>query len=1022
MSVYEDFGNHGGRQRETLDDAVRRLRGELASGELHVRAELAELLMRQSHFAAESTRFDDAVRLVNESIAIVDELIKDGQVEFRLSAVRCKMFKAVLIRLQKGIEAALQEHNDVIRYINENIPADDLNGVNMLAITLMNKSDILNSLGANAAAAAAQEQAARIWEKLINAGSFEFRSQLITALLALGSTHVQMGDLTAGLADYQRSLSFIRDGIDGRLIDDETDYTGYLIQTLMNISRLVDRFGNTRDAISYANEAVDTIVGIVTSGQPQIMPILTGLYQHRGMLLEKAGNHSASLDDFERARDIYRQSLRHGPLGSPADYVVRTGLANVLMCCANIYVNMDRFDDAESTYDEAVRIYQQAAEFRPVGDDDETFIPYSIGIIRLNYANMLADQGRFSKAIILQEQAVAALTNRYEEGHPEILPNLVSAYRKMVGVQRSLLDFKAVFATLDKLVMLLEAALDEGNFEYRGELAMVFALRSVVHRELREFDAAIENTVRAMHIFRAIADDEIDVPETPWSKLQWGESLAEVAKLYLAKGNFTDGFDFFKKQIDMHYADEDNNKNRLFDLLFGYSQYAEFVTKFLQNESAENLTKDESRRIVDSAIEITNRGIELVRKVYPAISKVAPKIIIDGVEFDKIGQDKNDQDNVEQDNVEQDENDQDKVEQDNVEQDKNDQDKVEQDNVEQDKNDQDKVEQDKKDQDKIEQDKVERDKKDQDVSEKAVEPLVKLFFLMKYTFFHQLRGSLYQEIGEVDLAVCDYELSFNGWTLLILDLDKLYLQRQYYVRELEAMRAMEAERQFDGNYFESVKAMAEMERRVPSSDFFEERWRYYVSELRGMLQRWALLELSLGKVYRAGMVYHLDVNLARDMVRRKITNADRYLLVSLLSYAKAMEVSGKIFDSFKAFTEVVDLICNRLSLLDCCLEDYEMLRHVMFAFAAFLSRSNFADRARDVLNLYVTALEEFRLSLPDWQQWQELCVLPNIKPYADEFKQRCDNLLNKHPEVQEKEKEKEKEKQKEKQKGKEKQK
>ncbi|MDR2644014.1 MAG: tetratricopeptide repeat protein, partial [Planctomycetaceae bacterium] len=458
MSVYDDFGKFDGRQRETLDDAVRRLRCELASGELHVRPELAELLMRQSHFAAESTRIEDAVRLVNESISIVNELVKEGQVEFRLSAVRCKMFKAALVRIQKGVEASLQEYNDIIRYINENIPVEDINGLNILAITLMNKSETLNTLGANAAAAAAQEQVARIWEKLIDSGSFEFRSQLITALLALGSTHVQMGDFEAGLADYQRSLSFIRDGIDGRLIDDETDYTGYLIQTLMNISRLVDRLGNTHDAISYANEAIGTIVEIVTSGQPQIMPILTGLYQHRGMLLEKAGNHLAALDDFERARDIYRQSLRHGHLGSPADYVVRTGLANVLMCCANIYVNIERFADAESTYDEAVKIYQQAAEFRPVGDNDETFIPYSIGIIRLNYANMLADQGRFREAIILQTQAVTALKNRYEEGHPEILPNLASAYRKMVSVQRSLLDFQAVFVTLDKLIILLEAA------------------------------------------------------------------------------------------------------------------------------------------------------------------------------------------------------------------------------------------------------------------------------------------------------------------------------------------------------------------------------------------------------------------------------------------------------------------------------------------------------------------------------------------------------------------------------------
>jgi tetratricopeptide (TPR) repeat protein len=483
-----------------------------------------------------------------------------------------------------------------------------------------------------------------------------------------------------------------------------------------------------------------------------------------------------------------------------------------------------------------------------------------------------------------------------------------------------------------------------------------------MHRELNEIDEAIDDTVRAMHIFRAISDDEIDVPETPWSKLQWGESLAEVTRLYLAKGKLKEGFDFFRKQIDFPYQEDDaNNRSRLFDLLFGYSQYIEFVAKFAQNESGGNAAEEELRHVIDSAIEIANRGIEIVKKVCPPISEIDKKIIIDGIELNKIDQD--------------------------------------QDKIDQNKVDQNKVDQDKIDQDKIDRNEVDRGNDDVvGIGEGVInDPLVRLFFLMKYTYFHQLRGSLYQDIGDVDFAVRNYEVAFNGWMTLIVDLDKLFLQRQYYVRELEAMRAMEAERQLDGNYFESVKAMAEIERRVQPSDFFEERWRYYVSELRGTLQRWALLELSVGRVNRAGMVYRLDINLARDMVRRNITNADRYLVVSLLAYAKAMEVSGKVDDSLQAFTEVLDLILSRLSLLDCCLEDYEMLRHIMLAFSSFLVRSNLLDRVYDVLNLYIESIEKFRLPLPDWQQWQELCSLPNIKPHIDEFKQRCDNLLKKHP-------------------------
>ncbi|MDR2762193.1 MAG: tetratricopeptide repeat protein [Planctomycetaceae bacterium] len=958
MSEYNNFDNHSGRPRESLDEAVRRLRGELASGELYVRHQLAELLMRQAHFAAESTRIDDAMRLVNESLSIVDDLLNDGQYEYRLSAIRCKIFKAALVRVQKGFEAALPEHNEVIRYINENVSSDNTYGMDMLAFTLMNKSEILNNLGANAAAAAAQEQAAGIWENLVNVGSFEFRTHLITALLALGSTRVQMGDASAGLADFKRCLGFIRDGIDRRLLDEEADYTGFFIQTLMYISRLVDRTGNTRDAISYASEAIDTIIGIVTSGQPQVMPILTGMYQHRGVLLDKTGNHRAALDDFERARDIYRQSLR-GRLTSPSDYVVRTGLANVLMCCANIYANAGRFSEAESTYDEAVRIYQQAAEFRPVGDEDETFIPYSIGIVRLNYANMLSDRGRLGEAMVLQTQAIDLLKRRLDEGHVEILPNIISAYRKLAVVQRSLLDFPGVFVTLDKLVALLEAAIENGDFEFRGELALVFALRSIMHRELNEIDKAIDATKRAMNIFHAIADDEIESPEASWSKLQWGDSLMEVAKLYFKKGMYAEGFDFFKKQVDVVYSEDDaSNRTRLFDLLFGYSQYVEFVVKFVQDEQNESKIKNELSKVIDDAIEIAKQGATFIVNAFPAMLEVLKNIVLEEAErySDKDSQNVENKDNVV------------KVDVGESNEEKSGIDSNGNSNID----------------------------SDRSVLNLA-DPVVRLFFFMKFTFFYQFLGSLYKGVGQVDDSIDSYGISFAGWRALIAELDKLYLQRQYYVREAEAIRAMELEvQQSGGNYFDGEKSIKELSRRVPPEEFFEERWRYYLSELHGMLQEWASLELSRGRLDRATMVYRFGVEMTRGMVDRNVMNADRYLVVSLLAFARTMEIDNKSSKSYFAFVEALQLIVKRTES-DCCLEDYEMFHHIVCGLASLLSDTDLSKLLDEVMELYINSLEQCKLPLPELSRWQELCTLPEIKPYTENFQQRCNNLKEKHP-------------------------
>ncbi|MDR1924686.1 MAG: tetratricopeptide repeat protein [Planctomycetaceae bacterium] len=1213
MSSYDGFSEHNGdRPRETLDEAVKRLRGELASGSLFVRPELAELLMRQAHFAAESTRLSDAINLVDESIAIADQLVDEGQVEFKLSAVRCRMFRTVLIRAQKGAEAALPEHNEVIRYINDNISPEDPNGLNMLAITLMNKSEILNHpIGAASAAAAAQEQAARIWEQLVDNGSTVFRPQLVAALLSLGNTHVQMGDAVTGLADFQRGLNSIREGMENRMPDDETDYTGFLIQALMNISKMQERLGNIHEAVVHVNEAIDTVVNLVTSGQPQVMPVLTTMYQHRGMLQEKANHLNEALDDFERARDIFRQSLRQGQLGTPGDYVVRTGLANLLMCCANIYTDMHRFDDAELTYNEAIRVYQQASEFRPVGDEDETFIPYSIGVIRLNYANMLVARERYQDAINLQTQAISALKSRFIEGHPEILPNLVSAFRKMISTYRALDDYDKMFGIFYELIGLLEAAVDDGNFEYRSELAAVFMLKSIANKEIGNIDDAIEDSKRAMRIFRAIADDEIDMLDTPWSNLQWGETLTEIAQLYLLQNRQTEAFDYFRQQIDININNnDDNNRNRVFDILYGYSQYVEFVAKYIQNDTEPKPIKDNLRQIAEDTIKIINKGLHLIDKTFPmkpvkikemnlsknaesvsqsftetwntndihknvtridtfeidseikkakaknienksknyelslerdannydknagekiykgyvsvvkknltrkakftvasletgqlritadqnteiivkgyaspkeiadaqadpdlhfdmtvvaetlartitvfeeakakdnSISKVNVKIeavpnaknnnktdaniktsntiniddrIIAAADKNKIQIDqkinkqktKNNNKDKSENNIKNDtQTNNGKIETGEIADDKikNDFDKasiaVEEVGI---GDDVDNVAFDNMIDSIVKKDEHKEDHKEDQEAKSGGEfgfkdvqedPAVYLFFRMKQAFFWQMRGCLLQGIGDFDSAVVDYELAVNCWELLLSELDKLLLQKRYYVRELESLRAMERERHFDSNNKEFLEKVLEIEQRVRSSEFFEDRWRYYASELRINLQRWALAELLMGRVNRAEAVYLRDIDSARDMLKRNVPSADRYLVMSLLSYAKAMDVAMRIDKSRRGFAEVISLIENRIKSGDHCTDDFEMLKHASFVFAMFLAKNKMIKSAKEVINEYLKILDQNIQPLPEWSIWRDLCDLSEIETLTEEFEPRRVKILNKHP-------------------------
>jgi hypothetical protein len=240
-------------------------------------------------------------------------------------------------------------------------------------------------------------------------------------------------------------------------------------------------------------------------------------------------------------------------------------------------------------------------------------------------------------------------------------------------------------------------------------------------------------------------------------------------------------------------------------------------------------------------------------------------------------------------------------------------------------------------------------------------------------------------------------MAFASWKALIAELDKLYLRRQYYVREAEAIRAMELENSSGGNYVDSEKAL-EMESRVQPAEFFDERWQYYLKECRGMLQRWAALELSRGKIERTAMIYHLGVKMMRGMVERNVLNADRFLVVSLLTYAKLMEIIEKNPNkAFFAFTEAMSLILKRTQA-DCSIDDFEMFHHVVLGISSILKGSNLAKLIGEIMELYINSLEKMKIPLPALTHWQELCTLPEVEPYTETFRKRCNKLLEKHPE------------------------
>ncbi|MDR2704209.1 MAG: hypothetical protein LBC02_00370 [Planctomycetaceae bacterium] len=569
---------------ETPEEAVIRLRAKIAAGEYYLKPELAKVLLLSAQNSAVNRQFEDAFFRIDEAIAIVEKLVEHDQDEFQTFLIPCFLFRATITLLQRGAEAGLVALNEAIQYFIEKTDRNNPDIQNGLAMALVNKAKILiHPLGAYSAAIAAQEQAVNIWRRLAQTdGSAEYRMQLIPALLTSGDLKIHSGDAGKALPDFREAFEIVQEGI----ADGINELYPILIQALLKLTKLYEQLGDLPQAFESLRESIQIVRNLVADGESQAKIMLTTLYLQHGMLFEGRGNIAAALEEFERCRDVYYEILRQNEMPIAGNYALRIGLANVLMHRGNILTAMKRFDEAATSFDDSIQQYQYATEFRPEDNDDETFIPYSIGVVRLNQANMLVAQGKLEEALAIKEKALQTLHQRLDAGYDEILPNLISAYRRMISIIQMLGKQAKAFILINGLIKILESVVDDGKLEFRDELASVYRLRSALWEEQNDFPEAEKDAIRAMRLFRSIADEEADATNIHVAKIRWSELLEYIAILRTRQRRLGESITLFQNAIDdVVGLYNDGNKLVVFDVLLAYSQFANFVEVILKSSN-----------------------------------------------------------------------------------------------------------------------------------------------------------------------------------------------------------------------------------------------------------------------------------------------------------------------------------------------------------------------------------------------------------------------------------------------------
>ena len=605
------------RHNDATDRTIKRLQARVANGDEHLRVDLAEALLRSAQESAIKEKFENSLKRINEGLKIIRQLVREGELELNVFVGRALIFRAAVTRFHKGPEASVNAFNDAIRHFVETSDTDDPAAQHELAVALMSKADILiDPLGAYAAALASQEQAAKIWQQLLNRGNPEFRQSLITALMSCSDSKLQNGDPNSAILDLKHAAEVAEEGVE----DGEIAIQPLFIQTLLKLTRLYDQENEIDKAFETIRSAIHTVKKLIASGIEQARMMYTTLHLHHGMLYEKIRDSASALAEFDRCRDVYVEMFRDQKegeqhLGITESYVFRTGLANVLMCRGNMLADMERYAEAEQAFEESVWQYQQAAQKRPPDDNDETLIPYSIGVVQLNHANLLVIQGKMEEAIALKEQAIVALKRRMEAGYDEIIPNLLAACRKLTGIRQMQNEHKKVLDLMGDMIGILERVVDDGKLEYRFDLAISYRQRGIQWDELRDLEAAVKDSMRALRIFRTLADDDRDISDVHISKVQWSELLHQIAVLKVKQEKHDEAFDFLHAEIaDVVRFYEEGNSFAVVDIMLGYTQFFNFVEIFGNHLEELKYPREKFTLRVQDVQNCCQHGVELSLK------------------------------------------------------------------------------------------------------------------------------------------------------------------------------------------------------------------------------------------------------------------------------------------------------------------------------------------------------------------------------------------------------------------------
>jgi tetratricopeptide (TPR) repeat protein len=363
--------------------------------------------------------------------------------------------------------AELLEPNIGERLVGDQIKSD-------LAIVYSNKAETLEKLNKLAEAEDLLRRAIDLLERVID-GSPDLRDVLAGAHLNLAEVLRRRNLAADALTHYDRAIA-LREKRDGSRDQRHSDKLANAYLTKTNALKALGKIEDARDAASRAVSVCQQALG---DEQPASDRLFEALFAEADCC-RILGQYQTAIGLITRAIDGYKQlTFDHGRRQ------LQARLANALMLHGTILLQAKQsISLAEDEMKAGIAIYEQLVlkeGAREVAHD--LFTCYSrLGGLYQSYRRVDAAVELYDKAIEMWSRLPSSET----QGNR--LHDLAKTYlnKAIVIEHRSQPNWKEVNSVYEQAIKVWEELLEQGHFQFRGDLARAMLLRAPIWRRLGE--------------------------------------------------------------------------------------------------------------------------------------------------------------------------------------------------------------------------------------------------------------------------------------------------------------------------------------------------------------------------------------------------------------------------------------------------------------------------------------------------------------------------------------------------------